>query len=65
MMRKMQLMKDLVAEGSELMPHRNVNPGGESEFTSKSNNNYTKRTTTKTPSRNLGMDVKMECVKME
>ncbi|GJW49006.1 non-structural maintenance of chromosomes element 4 homolog A-like protein [Tanacetum coccineum] len=44
-----KLMKDVVAEGSELMPHRNVNPGGESEFTSNSNNNHTSRTTTKTP----------------
>ncbi|GKF92445.1 non-structural maintenance of chromosomes element 4 homolog A [Tanacetum coccineum] len=39
-----KLMKEVVAEGSELMPHRNVNPGGESEFTS--NYNHTSRTTT-------------------
>ncbi|XP_071708194.1 non-structural maintenance of chromosomes element 4 homolog A-like [Rutidosis leptorrhynchoides] len=57
-----KLMKDLVAEGSELMPHRTketcVNP--KSEPNCNANNSRATRTPTKTISRNLDMDFEEE-----
>lgn len=59
MMWKMQLMKDLVAEGSELMPHRTKRNLCDN-IKSEPNNGRTTRTARKTISRNLDVEFEEE-----